>query len=517
MEIEKIEQLSSIRKNIISWYQFNKNETILQINKECKEITDELIKKAKNVCTINSIEETDTIIDKKFDYILLYGLENFNYSLNEFLEFSKKYINEDGTILFTCDNRYGLQNYNINCEITENKNYLSKIEIEEILKEKNIEKYKFYYPLPNYKIPNVIFTDRHLPNNESILRDFTLYSQNEILAVDEREKYKEILSDNKELFKIFANSFLVEISNESNNIEFISFNNSRKEKYRIKTVMKNDIVSKESVDKSGLEHIKTIKRNIDILKKLDINMLDEYKENTIYSKIMPQEKSFDKILIEKYKKQEIEDANILINDFITEIKNKLSKCEKTESKTVFEKYNINIDKEISDKLNFIKYGFFDLIFQNCFYEENKFYFYDQEWMEENIPIEFIIYRTIEYLANSSKIINRNQLFEKFKITEFIEIFNKLETVLQEEIKDEEIWKIHAENRITVKNLYDTQVHYRNLISLAEQKKENEKNSNEREINMYKQNINELTTELNIIKNSKSWKMTEILRKIRRKL
>ena len=47
MEDEKneIEMLSNTRKNIISWYPFEPNATLLEINADSKQITEELKKK----------------------------------------------------------------------------------------------------------------------------------------------------------------------------------------------------------------------------------------------------------------------------------------------------------------------------------------------------------------------------------------------------------------------------------------------------------------------------------------
>ena len=44
----------------------------------------------------------------------------------------------------------------------------------------------------------------------------------------------------------------------------------------------------------------------------------------------------------------------------------------------------------------------DMVFENAFFIEDEFYFFDQEWNVENIPLEFIYYRAINnmYVYNS---------------------------------------------------------------------------------------------------------------------
>ena len=92
-----------------------------------------------------------------------------------------------------------------------------------------------------------------------------------------------------------------------------------------------------------------------------------------------------------------------------------------------------------------------MIFQNCFYIDNEFYFYDQEWYEENVPLEFILYRAIIYLQNILDEKTKNEVLEKYNIVNFITEFKELDDKLQIEIRDEDVWKKHI-NYIEFKDL-----------------------------------------------------------------
>ena len=512
----------NLRKNIINWYPFKKNANILEINENFPEMTEALKEYTNNLKTIDNIFESSENNYNKYDYIILIGLEKYNINLTDFLKFAQNHIEEDGTIIFSCNNKYGLNTYVNDCSKTNEKeeNLLSKNQIERILKELNILNYKFYYALPDYRKTSVLFTDNYLPDAESIQRDFTLYQKSEILGLrSERERYKKILEDDVKLFPFFANSYLVEITNDVSPIKFVSFNNYRKDEYKIKTIMEDDFVYKYSLNYKSDCHIKDIMNNIDILKKIGIKLLDNYENYHIYSKIVSKVRSFDKVLINYIELNEKEKVKELINEYIFEITSKLL-GETSDKETVFEKYYIEITPEIKNNLKFVKYGFFDLIFQNCFYIDNNFYFYDQEWFEENIPIEFIIYRSIEYLGNTSNKIDKNELFKENNILEYVDIFKRLENAIQSNIKDERIWKIHASNNITVKNLYDTSVHYLNLKLNDDEiikAKEAEITEKTEKIQRLNKEIQILNDELSYIKNSKSWKITKPLRHFRKKL
>ncbi len=508
MNIE-FEKLSSIRTNILNWYPFDAESTILEIGNNCEEIDEFLKAKCKKVVLIENIGKR---VNEKFDYILLNNIEEQNNKLEELIKYANNKIKDDGTILVIADNKLGLKacNYN-NSNI--DKNYVTKKEIENCAKQTKFKNIKFYYPLPNYKYTNAIFTNKHVPSEESILRDLTIYEDDEILAFDERKKFIELIKEDTNLFSIFANSYLVEISNKPDNeIEFVSFGNSRKEKYRMKTIMKKDIVEKYPINEKETKHLEQIKKNIGILKNEGINILDEIKEDHIESKIIREVKTFDKILI-KYSK-ELENKKLIegIKNFEKELKNKLEKSTDIKE-TVFEKNNVKITKEQKEKLTFIKYGIYDLIFQNAFYIDEEIYFYDQEWIEENIPFEFIMYRSINYLANSSEFVNRDELYNAIGITQFVKLFGKLEETLQKQIVDETIWSIHANNHTTIQNLKDTCTHYKNLrdIEIEKNKQKDE------EIKQLNATIQTREAEIQYMLNSKSWKITKPLRYVYKKL
>ena len=65
--------------------------------------------------------------------------------------------------------------------------------------------------MPDYKLPNIIFSDEYLPNEQTI-DAYMPYLSEENMAVeyDEKEAYRDILKNNK--FDFFANSFFIEVS-----------------------------------------------------------------------------------------------------------------------------------------------------------------------------------------------------------------------------------------------------------------------------------------------------------------
>lgn len=205
-----------------------------------------------------------------------------------------------------------------------------------------------------------------------------------------------------------------------------------------------------------------------------------------------------------------------IERFKNELVQKMEISNSTDN-TVFDKYGINCGEEEKQKLHFVKDGVFDLIFQNCFLIENEFYFYDQEWKEENIPLEFILYRAIYYLGNSNKNIDVDFLYRAFGINEFISTFEELENILQKNIKDEDVWNLHVQSQKTTKSIYETMIHYRNLQAQLQNRINEIEAEKQKTINEKDGEIQALKQQIYYIEHSKSWKVTKPLRKIMLKL
>ena len=538
-----------LEKNILQWYPMEKNLDTLQIGYIDAELVKQLCDKTRNVTILvqneeekqkilqNSkrhnlkvkvVQDFENYSDNEYDYVTLIGtLKTFENKievkayrrLEFFLKLAKKMCKESGKIILVLDNKYGMKSWTTlkaNKNIICNQTYaLSQKLINRLLEEQNLTEYKYYYVLPDYKATNAIFTDEYLPNLESINRNF-LYGEEEFENFNQTEAFIELLKEERQSFKFFANSYFVEIGKnklEPNGIKFVSYTNIRKEKYKIQTIIYEDRVEKTYANDMAKEHIQTIHKNIDIMNQKNIKTLDRYENDKIISKYIKNFDSYDKILIELLEdKKEIE-----FFETITKYKNTLlEKLEQVDydnikENNVFTKYGVNVDEEMLQKLHFVKYGLWDLIFHNAFYINGEIYFYDQEWFDYNVPIEFIIYRAIAYFPIAHSYIRTNELYERLGLTEFLKIFEELDSNIQLEIRDDEIWKLHTSTR-TGQTLFDL---YKNLVAeFMEYKKVYNLNTIgeiSEENKRLRQEIERLNQEKERIYASTSWKVTKPVR------
>ena len=247
--------LSPIRENLLSWYDFNPEGTALEIGAGCGAITGILCDKLKRVVGIDLSKKRSLInatknkeydnleimvgnfedieIDEKFDYVTLIGVLEYSiYYINDtrpfetMLEKAKSFLKPGGILITAIENKYGLkywagaaedhtgglfdgiQNY----KGIEKVRTFSHGKLEELLTGAGFKQNEFYYPVPDYKMPNAVYSDDYLPDVGDVRNIIQSYDRERFSLFSEELAFDSICEDN--LFKIFANSFLVFSSSE---------------------------------------------------------------------------------------------------------------------------------------------------------------------------------------------------------------------------------------------------------------------------------------------------------------
>lgn len=181
----------------------------------------------------------DIKFDKKFDYITLIGVleyaplyTNTDNPFHDFLVQIKSLLKENGKLLIAIENQYGMKYFSgipedhtgkVYDGITgyENKKGIrtfGKKQLKKILEKSGFKYTKFYYPMPDYKLPNVIFSDTYQPNEDK-LQKYTPYlsDENGWAEYDEKKAYLDVIENGQ--FDFFANSFFIEAAMEEFNTQ----------------------------------------------------------------------------------------------------------------------------------------------------------------------------------------------------------------------------------------------------------------------------------------------------------
>ena len=244
--------LNSLRKNLLNWYPFSNEGDLLEIGagmgaltrmfcEKCKSVTAVELSKQRASAIANRCKDKENLeiivgnfnnikFQKKFDYITLIGVleyapsyTNTEMPFYDFLSYIKKLLKPNGKLIIAIENQFGIKYFSGANEDHLGKRFegllgyknnpkirtFGKNELTQILKSVGLEYSKFYYPMPDYKVPINIFSDNYMPE-EKIKNYATYTSSNETIYFDEREVLN-VIQKNK-MFDFFANSFLIECS-----------------------------------------------------------------------------------------------------------------------------------------------------------------------------------------------------------------------------------------------------------------------------------------------------------------
>lgn len=244
--------LTDIRENIINWYPIESDAEVLEIGAGCGAISGILADKAGKVTAIDLSKKRSTInayknqdkdnleiivgnfndialnLEKKFDYITLIGV--FEYAkcyideknaVDVFLEKISNLLKANGKLVIAIENQMGLK-YFAGCKedhvgkyfegiegytTTEGVETYSKKKITEILQRNGYNNLYFYYPYPDYKLPEKIFSDDYLPKKGELIRNQLNMDAERLILFDESKVFNQIIDAG--LFQEHANSFLI--------------------------------------------------------------------------------------------------------------------------------------------------------------------------------------------------------------------------------------------------------------------------------------------------------------------
>lgn len=459
--------LSHLRHNILSWYPFNKDCSLLEVGSGCGALTKLFCEKGLDVVSVELTKMRGTInferhknfenlnifignfnkikFDKKFDYIVLNGV--FEYAIsytktdNPYVDFLKKIkslLTPNGIILIAIENRIGLKYFagaredHLGSFFSGINGYkeddyvrtFSKTELENIITNAEFLDYKFYYPHPDYKFPNTIHTDysiekieygnNYLPLDSDRFSFFNEYELNKTFI-------KEKIASN------FANSFLVELKLSKSLLKeepiYVKLNNDRKKEFQIYTKITKENnkleVRKYPSNIKAVNHLKNmikaynINSNNDLLQYLNL----EEKENYYFYKYY-ENKTFENLLIEYLNQGNIKDFEKKIFDFYEIISKNATNTNDyytNEFENVFGKSKIN------EPLLCNNFSNIDLIFENILINDNKYIVIDYEWaFNFKVPISYIIWRAFNIFYDKfhkiiSKYYSFNDLLELGKI------------------------------------------------------------------------------------------------------
>lgn len=480
--------LTHIRKNILNWYPFEADSSVLEIGcglgaitsvlcDNCKDVTAVELSQKRAMGALLRCREKDNLeiivgnlndieFEKKFDYITLIGVLEYQGSYTEtetpyqdFLKKIKGLLKPNGKLLIAIENQYGLKYWcgaredhtSVPFEgmnqyhITNRKvRTFSKSGLEKLVKDSGFKNTYFYYPMPDYKLPTVIYSEKCLPQNENMQNMACYYAPDKsTLVADEKAIYKDVIENG--VFEFFSNSFLVECSdsNEIGKVTFASISGERLRKYCVGTrfVGKSRVEKFALSNQKGLQHLAQIVQNEKALEKKGVQVVGSQLENNILKMDYVEGTLLEKMFVEACRNGEKDEAYKIIDMLYEEILKSSEEIGWEENILYSLEFGIEPDSEKYGPI--LKIGYLDMILRNAFYEDGKITWFDQEWILESVPAKYVLYRALMEVYYSfpdiSENVPVNELAARYEMSAVWEEFGKLDTLFSGSVMDQKHW------------------------------------------------------------------------------
>lgn len=474
-DFEVFLNFSKTRQSILNWYDFKEDADLLEIGGEFGALTGMLCEKCKSVTCIendklrmesileryknrynlevfNSVENV-MYLNKKYDYIVLIGTIETIENIEEYLKKIKSLLKPEGVILIAAENRLGLKYFcgasyqtlenpfdGINKRFKKNGRVLyTKIELENIIKNSELKINKFYYPVPDYKFTQEVYSDTYLPKGSLKERVMPYYLNSRSLIADEMYLYDDIIENN--VFEVFANSFLVECReiDAECKIDYAAVSTDRKAENAYATVIYSDkTVKKKPLFSQGIQGINDSYNNIKELELRGLNTVDTKINNNELNMEFLKGNTLSKVLQNCIKYDRDKALNLF--DYLYE--DILKSSEHVNQNLC---YLNQFTKENLDMGIILKHAYIDMVPVNCFYEYDKLIYFDQEFKMDYFPANYVIFRAIKYtyflIKETDNIeLTQDELKDRYELNNVWNFYESIDIKFVVENRQFEIYK-----------------------------------------------------------------------------
>ena len=453
-DIEKKIENSVLSIAWLAWYPVRKGSSALWIGPERAAVLSWLRSRCGNVVVTDPENEEE----ERFDYVISFDGLEYQKDPVSALQRWLSFLKPEGILLLGADNRYGLKYllgagekhtgipyYGVNgyfSGIAGKENALpdpqtggrsySKNEWAGILINAGVKQYRFFYPVPDARMPQLIFTDEWKDGSDTArLFDYN-YADPSLRALEHRI-FREAAENGALSF--VSDSFLIEITKEGtlSGIDYAVITADRGENGSMATVIgPGSRVRKRALWKAGERKLKETKTLAVELNALGIPVLDpELKEDGCGRYLeMPLAKG----------------------ELLSHAMERLIVCDTEKFLALFDsvydciKKSFTADSDGKTPLTGSADGsgrvFLDLAPCNAFYreEDGSILFFDQEFAGDGLTPAFSLYRTIKYFFMSPKRnewpLSAEDLYERYGITkEMAADFEEQERIFIQKVRN----------------------------------------------------------------------------------
>ena len=412
---------NELQKGLLNWYPFVEGTVALCIGKASELFTKEL--QSHNIQVFSETEASENSVD----YIIVMDVLESSKDPVECLEKWRSYLKLEGHLFLAVENRMGLRFFagdrdaftervfdgvegyrnlsDVDLNYLKGRNY-AQYELREMIEAAGLSPF-FYSVLPGLEMPQQIYAEDYLPQEELEIRYTPLYHNPGTVFLEEGKLYDSIIKNG--MFHRMANAYLIDcrIGEASSEIDFVTTSMDRgREKATATILYKDKTVEKKALYPEGNVAIETLLTNTQALANREISVVPMQSDEPGSCK-MPY--------------IEAETALTYLRRLIYEDKEKFVEEVDRFIQMILQSSEESKNKPADALGKYYENAYIDMVPLNCFYIDGKFVFYDQEYVEHDYPVNVVIVRAIDiiYMGDTSMemLVPKAHLFARYNINE----------------------------------------------------------------------------------------------------
>lgn len=465
-------QMSPMREGLLNWYPFSKSCEILELSDGFGALTGLLSRVAKEVtvleekvqraeCIAKRYENLDNLtifagneenipLKQKFDYIVVEKAIDTRYALEQLIGKVYPFLKETGRLLFVCENRFGMK-YWCGAPDPVSKQPFAGIRgraiagmmnrqelIEALEQNREIAGWQMYYPFPDHKLTQALYTDRYLPKasvRDRVIPYYPAEDRRSLICL-ENEISDDLIANG--VFHVFANSFLVECSKKPFEPEviFAALSTDRGKEHGFATVISGqETVKKKLLHPEGKKSLEKLHQNQQELLQHGVLCVEETLQEDAIEMPFVSGKSLIEYVKELFFHQK---------DMVETVFDKLYETiQKSSEHVPFSECALRDDRLNEENVGVIlKKAYIDMIPYNSFYKEGEILFYDQEFVRECYPAKYVLFRALRYtyiyIPEAEKILPLQYFKGKYGLEDIWQVFEQEEARFVEDNRNYEL-------------------------------------------------------------------------------
>lgn len=502
------QNLSELRQGLLSWYDFPSKARVLEIGAGFGALTGLLCRKCDHVtATDRSLfraqavalrykytdnlevyagDAQDINFPENFDYIIVIGLlERIGKGSSEpdpyaaYLSSLRKWLKTGGRFLIAVENRFGVRYFcgepephtkrafdGINRYMWGTSGYsFSRQELVDVVQAAGLGYHRFYYPLPDYRLPQLIYTDGHLPEKNLPERLIPYYQRQDMLVANEKGLYEDIIENN--VFPFFANSFLLECGTtafsgciggkDENGAPGVMENVDRAEgRKRGENGEGRVQYAAVSTDRGQERSYATTIRSDGKVYKAPLYEQGRLNARKLYGNLLDLEEHGIPVVRHRLLEGDVLEMPYIswptLSNYIKEIMGRdeekfLGLLDRIYAYILQSSEQVPEEGTESCFGPILKKAYMELIPLNCFYnpETGEFLYFDQEFVRENYPAKYVLFRAIYYIycftPNAERYYPRKKLLQKYDMEDTWDIYLREETRFLDEVRNRQQYRL----------------------------------------------------------------------------